>query len=212
LDTTTLLNFVGVNDGYVSKIYDQSGNNRDVTQATPEKQPILVSGGTLLTYNGKPYLQSDGIDDVLSGPTTITNGSNVFTFSVGNDCQYSINSPDAHIGGVNTGTYGYESFTDLTRVVFTFSTTQYSRASTNTDTWGITKGYNTSVTSVTSQLGILKNNVLNTTGIPSNSSRRRRQGAGAANAFYNSIFQEIIIGFTDSAGLYSNQNSYYGYF
>lgn len=212
LDTTTLLSFVGANDGYVSKIYDQSGNNRHVTQTTLTKQPILVSGGTLLTYNGKPYLQTDGIDDVLSGPTTITNGQNLYTFSVGNDCQYSINGPDAHIGGQNSGSWGYETFTDLSRCVLTFNTTQYSRASTNTDSWGITKGYNTSITSVTAFIGLTKNNTTNTTNISSNSSRRRRQGAGAANTFYSSIFQEIIIGGTDSAGLYTNQNSYYSYF
>ena len=54
LDETTLLNFVGSNDGFVSIWYDQSGNNNHVTQATFTRQPLIVSNGNVINVNGKP--------------------------------------------------------------------------------------------------------------------------------------------------------------
>jgi hypothetical protein len=52
LDTESLLTFVGAGNGYVTKRYDQSGNNQDEVQETATLQPIIVSSGTLLTKNG----------------------------------------------------------------------------------------------------------------------------------------------------------------
>ena len=55
LDTTSLLSFVGANDGLVVKMYDQSGNGNDVFQATGNSQRYIVQSGVLVTYgiNGK---------------------------------------------------------------------------------------------------------------------------------------------------------------
>lgn len=58
LDTTSLLNFItGSTDGRVTTWYDQSGNGNNLTQTTVAKQPWIVSGGTLVTYNSKPVLE-----------------------------------------------------------------------------------------------------------------------------------------------------------
>jgi len=55
LDTTSLLSFVGANDGLVVKMYDQSGNANDVTQTTGSSQRYIVQSGVLTVYgvNGK---------------------------------------------------------------------------------------------------------------------------------------------------------------
>jgi len=55
LDTTSLLSFVGANDGYVVKMYDQSGNSNDALQTVAVNQRQIVSSGALVTYgvNGK---------------------------------------------------------------------------------------------------------------------------------------------------------------
>jgi len=53
-------------DGFVTTWYDQSGNANDASQGTASNQPQLVSGGSLLTENGKPSIDFDGISDFLS--------------------------------------------------------------------------------------------------------------------------------------------------
>lgn len=61
LDTASLLSFVGANNGFVKTFYDQSGNSRDMAQATKANQPKIVSSGSLITMtNGKPGIQFTG--------------------------------------------------------------------------------------------------------------------------------------------------------
>jgi hypothetical protein len=55
-------------DGLVSTWYDQSLSN-DATQGTGAAQPKIVSGGSLVTENGKPAVDFDGVDDYLSATT-----------------------------------------------------------------------------------------------------------------------------------------------
>ena len=50
----TLTTFTGANDGFVTTWYDQSGNNQDVSQATADQQPQVVSNGVVVLNNGKP--------------------------------------------------------------------------------------------------------------------------------------------------------------
>jgi hypothetical protein len=65
LDTTSLLSFVGANNGFVTKWYDQSGNARDTSQGTTTKQPQIVSSGTLILTNSKPAITFDGSSSEL---------------------------------------------------------------------------------------------------------------------------------------------------
>jgi hypothetical protein len=67
LDNTSLLTFVGPNNGFVTTWYDQSGFSRDLLQPTAASQPQLVSGGTILTQGtqNKPVLKFDGSNDFL---------------------------------------------------------------------------------------------------------------------------------------------------
>jgi hypothetical protein len=50
-----------LNDGFVTKWYDQSGNDNHATQGTAAKQPKIVDGGSLVSGG----LEFDGVDDVL---------------------------------------------------------------------------------------------------------------------------------------------------
>jgi hypothetical protein len=66
LDTAALLAFTGtgaLNNGFVTKWYDQSGNGRDATQATAINQPQIVSAGSVINVNSKPSLLFDGVND-----------------------------------------------------------------------------------------------------------------------------------------------------
>ncbi len=66
--------FCGSGNGFVTTWYDQSGNARNATQSTAGNQPQIVSSGSIITENGKPTLQFDGSNDILSSifGTTIT--------------------------------------------------------------------------------------------------------------------------------------------
>lgn len=73
LDTSALLTFCGAGDGFVKTWYDQSGNTRDVTQATTTKQPKIVSSGSTITLiNSQPCMTFDATDDVLSSTAALS--------------------------------------------------------------------------------------------------------------------------------------------
>jgi len=66
LDTVSLLAFVGAGDGFVSTLYDQSGNGIDITIAEA-LQPQIVDAGTLVVGDtGLPAWMTDGVDDGFS--------------------------------------------------------------------------------------------------------------------------------------------------
>jgi hypothetical protein len=66
LDTTALLSFVGVGNGFVTTWYDQSGLGRNATQTTAAAQPQIVSSGSVITKSGKPTLKFDGVNYYMS--------------------------------------------------------------------------------------------------------------------------------------------------
>ena len=56
LDTASLLTFCGAGDGFVTRIYDQSGVNNYAGQSTLFRQPLIVSSGAVITRNSKPSM------------------------------------------------------------------------------------------------------------------------------------------------------------
>ena len=60
LDTVSLLAFVGAGNGYVTKIYDQSGASCHAYQNNTTKQGLIVESGVLITSNALPALKLDG--------------------------------------------------------------------------------------------------------------------------------------------------------
>lgn len=70
VDRAALLAFVGAGSGYVTTLYDQSTNGRDLTQATAAAQPRIVNAGVVEAHaGGQPAMFFDGIDDRLRTPT-----------------------------------------------------------------------------------------------------------------------------------------------
>ena len=59
LDTSALTTFVGANDGYVVKWYDQSGSSNDGVQTNSSLQGHIVFNGTIKTQGGKPAVTQD---------------------------------------------------------------------------------------------------------------------------------------------------------
>lgn len=64
LDESALTSFVGANNGFITKWYDQTGNY-DMSQSRALFQPRIVSAGTIDKVNGKPALYFDGNGDNL---------------------------------------------------------------------------------------------------------------------------------------------------
>ena len=61
LDTASLKTFVGGGNGYVTKWYDQSGNGKNLTQATNAQQPTLVASGVINREQNKPFIRFWGV-------------------------------------------------------------------------------------------------------------------------------------------------------
>jgi len=88
VDTAALLTFVGAGSGFVTILYDQSGNGRDLAQATVANQPRIVNAGVLEAFpSGRIAMSFDGVNDKLSrivagNSTGITGSPNVTAGSV----------------------------------------------------------------------------------------------------------------------------------
>ena len=61
LDTASLKTFVGGGNGYVTIWYDQSGNGKNLAQATNAQQPALVASGVINREQGKPFIRFWGV-------------------------------------------------------------------------------------------------------------------------------------------------------
>lgn len=59
IDSVSLLSFVGANDGFVTKWYDQSGNSLDAFQTINANQPRIVLAGVIESINGNPSIRFD---------------------------------------------------------------------------------------------------------------------------------------------------------
>lgn len=65
LDAAAVSVWLGGGNGYATTWYDQSGNGRNLVQATADNQPLYVASGP----NSKPTLRFDGTNDRLKTAT-----------------------------------------------------------------------------------------------------------------------------------------------
>jgi hypothetical protein len=66
LDTVSLAAFCGASDGFVDTWHDQSGNGNDATQGATANQPKIYDSVTgVVTENGKPAVEFDGLSDYI---------------------------------------------------------------------------------------------------------------------------------------------------
>ena len=74
LDTSTISTFIGAGTAYVTTFYDQSGNGRDLTQATSSLQPYIDLTGK----NGRAAMRFSGAEYLGLASVTLSN----FTVSI----------------------------------------------------------------------------------------------------------------------------------
>lgn len=60
VDTAAIETHCGSADGFVTTLFDQSGNGRDATQSTSTLQPKICSSGSTLLVNGKAAILFNG--------------------------------------------------------------------------------------------------------------------------------------------------------
>lgn len=98
LDTATLTSFVGAGSGFVTRFFDQSGNNRIAIQTSAFNQPRIINAGVLYTENGKAAINCYDANRCAfnlteggsSGNITIlTNVSYAYAFLTGKTAQTS---------------------------------------------------------------------------------------------------------------------------
>jgi len=87
LDTNALLDFANGGDAWVDTWYDQSSNGNDAVQNSVTQQPQIVSSGSLITENGKPALQFDGVNDYFTKAFTLTNPVSHFVVAKANNAS-----------------------------------------------------------------------------------------------------------------------------
>lgn len=104
LDTSSLTSFVGSNDGFITKWYDQSGNSVDAAQTTAANQPQIVSSGSVLTEGGKPAISFDGSNDylALSSTLSLSTEHSIFAVAQTNDTTAVLIGSTSPISNFNT--------------------------------------------------------------------------------------------------------------
>ena len=68
-------------DGFVTKLFDQTGNNNHAEQTTAANQPKLVAGGDVITAGGKPAMEFDGSNDYLPIASSFNDSFNLNSLS-----------------------------------------------------------------------------------------------------------------------------------
>jgi hypothetical protein len=69
LDTVSLLAFVGANNGFVTRWFDQTGGGSHLEQGTLAAQPSIVTAGVVNTLDSLPAVTFDGTNDYLTTAT-----------------------------------------------------------------------------------------------------------------------------------------------
>jgi len=214
IDTAEITSFVGANDGFITTLYDQSGNNRNATMGTLIKQPIVVSGGTILTHSGNIYSQFDGIDDELIGNAATSVSSSMLTYLVSNGPSFnavSLDEPNLRFGAVDTFDWGYFTSNRSVAIVRTSGSPlqQTLGHSTITDS--------TFSVNFARQIGgtiSLDTNNTTTENLSFGGGTTRRGDIGAGTIIFAEFkFQEFILN-QDGSGnpqIYTNQLNFYNY-
>lgn len=146
LDTTSLLSFVGSNNGYVTKWYEQTGLGNDLFNTSTTEQPLIVSSGVLNTSGGQECVYFDGVDDRLVEVSPYIDFTTNGQFSV-----FSVFEPKVINPGTNHVLIHVDRFTPRVSQIFrisgskpqmiSFNTTGNSFTNTNNTTLSINTKY-----------------------------------------------------------------------
>ena len=199
-------------DGFVSKWYDQFGSN-DAVQATAAEQPKIWDASTgLVTEDGKPALDFDGVDDSLATPDYIVelsqNNATVLSVTKALDSRYILVEADVESpyssnfilgdsdGGsilwVNVTEFGVQPPTTQALLGFTYDGTNF-------------QAYLNGATSGSAGTATVNTEIFNQTVIGSR--------ADQSDSFYTGLIQEIITYKSDqTANLTAMQNNINDYY
>lgn len=224
LDTVSLLAFVGVGNGFVTRWYDQSGNAKDAVQTTTTLQPQIVKNGTVYTKNTKPVVGFGlvGGQDAslnLSSNFTGTAGTLINLTATEQDPPLSANgSPNGGVGDISIGCH--QPFSDGT-IYESFATS--SRKTVGNPTPNTTNLYLYNVVSDANLFNAkinnstLYNTTTNTVFYNTSATLFPKLGNGyqssGTNYYFHGYVAEIIIYTSNQSsnisGINSNLNSYY---
>jgi hypothetical protein len=105
--------------GYVTRWYDQSGNDNHATQSVATNQPLILSSGSIVTDNGKPSLNFNG--KILTSSFPYTNGVRYTSFQAIKQLAGAILGATTNTGGVFyavSDTLGSNSFSGFSTVSY----------------------------------------------------------------------------------------------
>lgn len=214
LDTSSLTSFCGAGNGFVTTWYDQSGNGYNATQTTAANQPQIVSGGNVLTTNGKPSAQFDGSNDYLATTGTPFSATENTLIAVSKQNNVDNYNRLFCIGEYNSGRYlGSNIGTNDMLAIFNNSIlTCYGGVSTAQN---LSIMYNNSTNGVLWQNGSQINTVTASTASYGNVNLYLGSDAQLRiTEFWNGIGQEYLFYPTSQSsnltGISTNINTYYG--
>ena len=232
LDTASLTSFVGANNGFVTRWYDQSGNSVTASQATAANQPRIVNAGTIESQGGKPsmWFIPNSISRLVT-TTVVSTGTYMSTFLVTKMDE----TVSAYKYIVTIGTYAPN--TDFYSIVLRASSNFYDWVAGDAIVWGsgasigfnprlISNGavYNniyalTSVFAGSTDTSYYVNNsavttrVLGQANVSTNTINTLIIGSRGAGEVYDGYLSELIIyksnQFSNRSGINTNINSYY---
>ena len=109
----TLTAFCGAGNGFVRTWYDQSGNNRNMQQASSSNQPLLVTSGSVNTFNSKPMVSFNGSSQYFEQIATTDQLYSFFGVHalVANEGTLNVIGSLVGFGAVTSSAYGLGSFT-----------------------------------------------------------------------------------------------------
>ena len=101
IDMASIITFCGVGNGFVTTWYDQSGNTKDVTQATAGNQPQIIASGAPYSVSDKFYLNFAS-SHLRRGSETGININNICSIAL-----VSLDASGSYGWGLNTGARYY---------------------------------------------------------------------------------------------------------
>ena len=202
LNTEDLLDFIGSDDGFVTRWYDQSGNSNDLTQVQGSLQPKLVSAGVVNLDGGKPAILYEALaDQNLEFTTRITDNRSVFA---------TVNPFPIDTRGYSQGLLGDDSTIDYIGGSGTQWVAQFSPDVYNGNNYINTTATNLRTTNRVLNVKVLISMIhLNSTGKAARLSKDR----GVTTRTWSGNYQELIIYPSDETanltGIQTNINTAY---
>jgi hypothetical protein len=203
LDIAALANFVGPDSGFVTKWYDQSGNNNDSFNTVGVTQPRLVNGGVIEVQNSKPSVRFLG---AFGQELVLTNTLNINTSWSCYSVLSRASTSDSIASICNNTTAGYSILltSNLNYVWYTNTLRQSTNSLTNLNLYSV---YN-------NDTNIYINNVANATSLTltlagNNFNRIGKRGNTNPQGYISEIIFYPTSQLSNNTGINTNITTYY---